>query len=224
MAWYKKTLAAFNGFDKADQEAMKIGRDAAAQAKFMFGVDAFKEMSSITIDSPNEEKLKVALEKKTKAGKQAQEIFEAVIQFRRPDWAIAALYQIGASYQDFAENIRKSAIPKRLTYEQQEIYRGVLEDAASKVEDNAVEAYKKALDVALKESWFNDYSKKAEIALATLRPKEFRRPSELRAEPTYLADGLVRTKFITTAEDEDRLSDLDAGSEATPASEPTSQR
>ncbi len=224
-AWYKKTLAAFNGFDKADQEAMKAGRDAAAQAKFMFGVEAFKEMASITIDSPNETKLKAALEKKTKAGKEAQEIFEAVIQFRRPDWAIAALYQIGASYQDFAENIRGSAIPKRLTYDQKEIYRGVLEDAASKVEDNAVDAYKKALDVALKESWFNSYSKKAEIALASLRPKEFRRPSELRAEPTYLADGMVRTKFITKAEDEDRLTDLDAGTEAAPpVSEPTSQR
>lgn len=224
-AWYKKTLSAFNKFSKADQEGMKIGRDAAAQAKFMFGVEAFEEMASIKIDSPNEEKLKKALEKKTKAGKEAQEIFETVIQFRRPDWAIAALYQIGAGYQDFAENIRKSAIPKRLTYEQKEIYRGVLEDAAVKVEANAVEAYKKALDVALKESWFNEYSKKAEIALASLRPKEFRRPSELRAQPTHLADGLVRTKFITKAEDEDRLTDLDAGTEAAPpASEPTSQR
>ena len=148
-----------------------------------------------------------------------------MIQFRRPDWAIAALYQIGASYQDFAENIRKSAIPKRLNYDQKEIYRGVLEDAAVKVEDNAVEAYKKALDIALQESWFNQYSKKAEIALAQLRPKEYRRPSELRAQPTYLADGMVRTQFITEAEDEDRLMDLDAGTEAmAPASEPTSQR
>src|SRR5690606_21957607 len=117
------------------------------------------------------------------------------------------------------------AIPKRLTYDQQEIYRGVLEDAAVKVEENAVEAYKKALDIALKESWFNDYSKKAEIALAQLRPKEFRRPSELRAEPTHLADGMVRTKFITKAEDEDRLTDLEAvGEPAAPVGEPTSQR
>ena len=57
MAWFDKTLKAFNKFSKGDQEAMKIGRDAAAEAKFMFGVEAFREMAAITIDSPNEEKL-----------------------------------------------------------------------------------------------------------------------------------------------------------------------
>lgn len=224
MAWFDKTLKAFNKFGKTDQEEMKIGRDAAAQAKFMFGKQAFEEMASITIDSPNEEKLKKALEKKTKAGKEAQEIFESVIEFGRPDWAIAALYQIGAGYQDFAENIRKSAIPSRLTYDQKEIYRGVLEDAAVKVEANAVDAYKKALGVALDKSWFNDYSKRAEIALAQLRPKEFRKPSELRAQPTHLADGFTRTAFILKAEEEDRLTDLNAPNAEVQPSEPTSQR
>lgn len=224
MAWFDKTLKAFNKFSKADQEEMKLGRDAAAQAKFMFGKEAFEEMAGITIDSPNEEKLKKALEKKTKAGKEAQEIFESVIEYGRPDWAIAALYQIGAGYQDFANNIRGSAIPKRLTYDQKEIYRGVLEDAAVKVEENAVSAYKKALDVALEKSWFNDYSKKAEIALAQLRPKEYRKPSELRAEPIHLADGMTRTAFLKKAEEEDRLTDLEAADPEVTPSAPTSQR
>ncbi len=226
MRWFDKTLKAFNRFDKSAQEEMKKGRDAAAQAKFMFGKEAFEEMADIKIESRNEKKLKKALEKKTKAGKEAQEIFESVIKFGRPDWAIAALYQIGAGYQDFAENIRNSPIPKRLTYDQKEIYRGVLEDSAVKVEANAVDAYKKALDTALEKSWFNDYSKKAEIALAKLRPKEYRKPSELRAEPTYLADGFVRTSFILKAEEEDRLTDLEASpaDAAPPTGEPTSQR
>ena len=227
MAWFDKTLKAFNGFSKAEQQEMKIGRDAAAQAKFMFGKEEFDEMEALKLDAEKEKTNKERLKKKLEVGAKAQKTLEAVILFGRPDWAIAALYQIGASYEDLANNIRKSPVPKKLTRDQKEIYKGFLEDQAVMVEANAVEAYKKALDVALEKSWFNEYSKKAEIALAVLRPKDFRRPSELRAEPQYLADGLVRTAFIKKAEDEDRLTDLDAGGggEAqAPAGEPTSQR
>ena len=224
MAWFKKTLSKFNSYSKAEQEEMRAGRDAAAQAKFMFGEEAFQEMAAIKIDSQDEKKLKKILETKTKAGQEAEKIFKSVIEFNRPDWAIAAFYRIGSGYQDFANNIRNSPVPKRLTYDQKEIYKGVLEDAAVKVEENAVEAYKGALLIAREKSWFNEYSKKAEIALAQLRPKEFRKPSELRAQPNHLADGFTRTAFIKDVEDEDRLTDLEANeSEATPSA-PTSQR
>ncbi len=227
MSWFEKTLKKFNSYSKSEQEAMKAGRDAAAQAKFMFGEEQFLEMQAIKIDSQDEKKLKKILEKKTKLGAEAEKTFKSVIEFNRPDWAIAAFYRIGAGYQDFAENIRNSPIPKRLTYDQKEIYKGVLEDAAVKVEENAVEAYKGALLIAREKSWFNEYSKKAEIALAQLRPKEFRKPSELRAEPTYLADGLTRTAFIKEVKDDREVENL-FGGEAEPGtvepSAPTSQR
>jgi hypothetical protein len=107
-----------------------------------------------------------------------------------------------------AESIRTSPPPKRLSEDQKEIYRGILEDEAGKIEVFAIDAFKRALGVTKDQSWFNQYSKKAEIALARLRPKEFRRPSELRAEPEYYKLGFGRAMFIKTSEEEDRLTDM----------------
>lgn len=220
--WFDNTLKEFNRMSKADQEAMTTGRDAAAQARFMIGEEVFEEMVKIKIDSPNEKVLIKRMQDKMKVAMQAKEIFESVILFGRPDWAIAGLYRIGAGFQDMAENIRKSPPPPRLSYDQKEIYRGILEDNASQVELLAVDAYKRALDIAKDKSWFNQYSRRAEVALAQLRPREFRRPSELRAQPDHFGDGLSRVPFIKEVKDEDRLTDF--GSSEPPMTEPTSQR
>lgn len=220
--WFNKTLKEFNSMSKADQEAMTTGRDAAAQARFMLGEEVFEEMVKIKIDSPNEKVLKKRMQEKMKVAMEAKEIFESVILFGRPDWAIAGLYRIGAGFQDLANNIRQSPPPPRLTYDQKEIYRGILEDNASQIETLAVDAYKRALDIAKEKSWFNQYSRRAEVALAQLRPREFRRPSELRAQPDHFSSGLSRVPFLKQVKDEDRLTDF--GSSEPPMTEPTSQR
>lgn len=208
LGWFNNTLKEYNKFSKADQEAMTTGRDAAAQARFMLGEEVFKELTKVTLDSPNEKVLKKRMQEKIKVAQEAKAIFESVILYGRPDWAIAALYRIGAGFQDLADNIRKSPPPPRLTYDQKEIYRGILEDNASQIENLAVDAYKRALDIAKDKSWFNQYSRRAEVALAQLRPKDYRRPSELRAEPDHFASGLSRVPFIKQVQDEDRLSDF----------------
>ena len=93
-------------------------------------------------------------------------------------------------------------MPERLSYDQAEIYRGLLEDKASKFEGIAVDAYERALNVATEESWFNEYSKKAEVRLADLRPKKYRTPAERRAEPDNLHDGYSRAGFIHKLEED----------------------
>ncbi len=207
-AWYKKTLKAYGKFGKTAQSKMKAGRDAAAEARFKQGEVVFREMAKLKINSPNEKKLKKALAQKKKKLLEAEKIFKSVIKFGRPDWTIAAFYRIGAGQHNAANSIRKSFIPKRLTYDQKEIYRGLLEDAATKIDDTAVAAFKGALMIAQKKSWFNEFSKKAEIALAELRPRLFKKPSEKRAEPTHMSNGFKRSGFVTAVEDEDRLTDL----------------
>ena len=209
-SWYKKTLKAFAKFGKSDQEKMKGGRDAAAEARFKQGEVVFREMAKIKINSPNEKKLKKDLKLKQAKLAQAEKIFKSVIEFGRPDWTIAAFYRIGAGYHNAANTIRTSFIPKRLTYDQKEIYRGVLEDAATKIDNTAVSAFTGALEIAQKKNWFNEFSKKAEIALAELRPRLFKKPSEKRAEPNQMSHGFNRSAFVTAVEDEDRLTDLNS--------------
>lgn len=211
---FERTLKVFNSLPKSEQEALVSGRDAAAQAKFMIGESIFEKMAAIKIDSPNEKVLQTRLREKMKIAEEAQKIYEEVILFSRPDWAIAALYRIGTQFQEFADVIRKSPPPARLSYDQQEIYRGILEDQATMIEERAVNAYIQALQASRQSSWFNKYSRDAEVRLAALRPRDFRKPSEMRAEPTHYNPGFMPASFIRTVKDEDLLSDFGSAEDA----------
>ncbi|MFB6262613.1 MAG: tol-pal system YbgF family protein, partial [Bradymonadaceae bacterium] len=112
---FRETLAVYNDLSKKQRSKLDEGRDAAARAKFMLGEKIYQEMAEIEVESSDEKELQKRFKKKLKVAKKAQKIYEEVIQFKRPDWAIAALYKIGAQYQDFAETIRNSPPPERLT-------------------------------------------------------------------------------------------------------------
>jgi cellulose synthase operon protein C len=211
---FERTLSIYQGMPEAERQKMTTGRDAAARAKFMIGESVFERMEAIEIDSPNEKVLQERLREKMKVAEEAQKIFEEVILFGRPDWAIAALYRIGTQFENFANTIRKSPPPRRLTFDQQEIYRGILEDQAVMIEARAVNAYAQALQAARTASWFNDYSRDAEVRLAQLRPREYRSPSELRATPRYFSEGFMRAGFLKTIEEKDMLTDFGSGDDA----------
>ena len=67
------------------------------------------------------------------------------------------------------------------------------------IEGKAIEAYEACLDTALQQSWFNEFSTKAEVALADLLPRKYRKPSELRARPTYSPRGFAASEIIADA-------------------------
>ncbi|MFU8805118.1 MAG: tetratricopeptide repeat protein, partial [Bradymonadaceae bacterium] len=211
---FERTLGIYEGMSKDEREAMTTGRDAAARAKFMIGEDVFEKMEAIEIDSPDEKVLQERLKEKMKIAEEAQKIFEEVILFGRPDWAIAALYRIGTQSENFANTIRGSTPPARLTEDQKEIYRGILEDQAVMIEQRAVNAYKQALQASRTASWFNEYSRDSEVRLAQLRPREFRSPSELRATPKYFSEGFMKADFMKQVEDDDILSDFGTADDA----------
>ncbi|TXD34583.1 tetratricopeptide repeat protein [Lujinxingia vulgaris] len=211
---FERTLRVYERMSEEERAEMTTGRDAAAQAKFMMAEDIFERAAALSIDSSDAEELTKKTMAKMEAIDEARVAYEEVIVFGRPDWAIAALYRIGSGYQNFAETFRDSPVPSRLTYEQQEIYRGILEDRASMIEDKAVEMYREALATARRANWFNQYSRQAEVALADLRPREFRKPSEMRASPVFFRDGFMRSGFIKDVEDEDILGGLGSEEQA----------
>ncbi|MGM0556872.1 MAG: tetratricopeptide repeat protein [Myxococcota bacterium] len=212
---FEETLDVYKDLGEEAQQKLTKGRDAAAQAKFMLGEDVYEDMAAITVKASDEEELQELFTEKMEVAEKAQKIFEEVIRFGRPDWAIAALYRIGSQYQNFANTIRNSPVPDRLSVDQEEIYKGLLEDKASIVEQKAIDAYARSLEVAKRESWFNEYSKKAQIELGKLDPKNYRKPSELRAEPNHFNPGFARSEFIEKVKEEDRLRDLGGGTTTT---------
>ena len=213
---FDTTLSIYNKLDNDAKLAMTVGRDSAAQAMFMVGEDIFQDMAKINIESRDEKELQKRLKKKIGKAVEAKKVYEKVILFKRPDWAIASLYRIGSNMEELANTIRGSKCPKKLTYDQCEIYKGILEDNAKKIEDDAVSFYVKSLETSRSANWFNKYTKLSEVRLARLRPKEYRKPSELRAEPDHIQPGFSSVEFVTNMKDEDRLADIGEADGAQP--------
>ncbi len=213
---FAEILRIYERIDEEERQEMTGGRDAAAQAQFMISEDVFEDAEAIKVDSADEEEMQEQLREKMEYLVKAQGSYEKVIEFVRPDWAIAALYRIGRGAQDFAETVRNTHVPDRLTADQQSIYRDILEDHASEFEAVAVDMYIMALDAARDASWFNDYSRMAEGHLAELRPRDYRRPSEMRAQPSFFRDGFMRSAFILEVEEDSILEDLEGEEEGAP--------
>ena len=180
------------------------GADAAAQAMFMLGEWELRRADGVVLKLP-EKLLKKRMAEKTSIFGKADGIYKDVVKFGRPSWAIAGFYRLGYVKQAFAKEIRGLPVPKGFDYDQEELYRGSLEEKASAIEEQSVADYKQCLNVALSASWFNDYSKRCEVQLAELRPREYRNPSELRAAPFNDRPGFVAAglKLKALAEEQD---------------------
>ena len=209
---FERTLKEYNSLSEEERKsAGKGAADAAAQAKFMIAEDIFEDMAKMDINSRNEKELQKRLKKKMEKGAEAVKMFEQVFKYGRPDWTIAAFFRTGDALENFANSIRGTNCPGRLSYDQCEIYKGILEDNASQIENQAVAKYIQALEASKEAKWFNQYTKEAEVRLANLRPKEWRKPSEFRAEPDWIQSGFMGVDFQKEIKDEDRLEDLDRG-------------
>ena len=202
---FDETLAVYGRFSEEEQGSMIDGRDAAAQAKFMLGEDLLEEAEAIRIDSTDDEELREATEEKMEALNKAGEVYEEVLGFGRPDWAIAAVYRVGSGFHDFAETLRESPVPEHLTENQKHHYKALLEDQAVRFEDAAAQYYIQALDAARDANWYNEYTELAETALADIRPAEYRSPSELRAQPDNFTDRFMSASFLEEIDEEDVL-------------------
>ncbi|MFP4600249.1 MAG: tetratricopeptide repeat protein, partial [Persicimonas sp.] len=178
LAEFREVLDAYDSVPLDDQAQLSRGRDAAARAKFRLAEELYDEMARITIGDASADELDALMREKMRAAEKAQRVLEDVLNFRRPHWAIAALYKIAMQYEDFANTVRHTPPPEKLNAEQKKTYRGLLEDRAQTIETKAVFGYKKALDVARDVNWFNSYAKKAAERLTALDPEAFPDMSE----------------------------------------------
>lgn len=188
---FQKVVDTYVGLRDGQRADLTSGADAAAQAMFMLGEWKLKQAEAIKLKLP-EKVFKKRMAEKIGIFGEADTIYRDVVKFGRPSWSIAGFYRLGYVKQSFAKEIREAPVPPGLDYEQEELYKGALEEQATGIEEQSVADYKQCLDLALKASWFNEYSKQCEVRLAGLRPREFRKPSELRAEPFNDRPGFVR--------------------------------
>lgn len=162
----------------------------AAEAMFMKTEKIYGDLKGSVIGA-NPATQQAQVQKKIKLVEDLRKSTEAVIAYDVPEWIVAALTKMGQGYQHLAYALVSAPIPKDLTKEEAEEYKGKIAEIANPFKVNAVQAYQNAIDRAQSLAGFGPYYLIAREELFNLSPAS-----------TYLAtEGSVAIMDYDTALD-----------------------
>ena len=115
----------------------------AAQARYMQAEAILREYEEIQI-AGSMDGLRQRLERKSELLRRAAEAFADVVQFQVAEWVTAALFQIGRSYELYAEGLRNAPTPEGLSEEEEQAYFDQLQGFVIPIEERALEATRAA--------------------------------------------------------------------------------
>jgi len=172
---FEQTVNVYKSLSKKDIGTLDMPAiAAAAEAHFNMGSEVLKQAKRIKLEG-SEKKIKKLTTKKLKAIGETKKLFNAVINYNHPGWAIAGFFALGSAYENLADTIENSAVPRKIRHmiEVVEEYKAELTAQAEKIRNTAaIPAYQNALKIARVQNWFNEWSEKAEQSLARIDLKD----------------------------------------------------
>jgi TolA-binding protein len=144
----------------------------AAQARFLQAMELVRQYEEIQIAGPTEG-LRQRLERKSELLRRAAEAFAEVVQLRVAEWVTAALFQIGRSYELFAQGLRNAPIPEGLSEEEEMAYTDQLSSFIVPIEERALEAYEGGYNTALELRIFNRWTAQLREGLTRLNDVQY---------------------------------------------------
>jgi len=150
----------------------------AAQARYLQAESILREYEGIQIAGPMEG-LRQRLERKSELLRRAAEAFADVVQFNVAEWVTAALFQIGRSYELYAEGLRTAPTPEGLSEEEEQAYFDQLQGFVIPIEERALEAYEGGYGTALELRIFNRWTAQLREGLVRLNDVQYPRLREM---------------------------------------------
>ena len=183
-------------------DASPLAAAAAAEARFRLAEYDFERYDRIALPATtNTKKLKRALEAKLAEAKKVAPQYDDVMQYKRPDWTLAAFYRKAFLLERLAQTIYDAPPPAEYKKKGNEEYLAAYQDGlaafAQPYEDQAVAVYAQAIEAARKLHVKNEWTKKIGESLARYRPREY--PILKDARSVLLAEDLSPVAFADTA-------------------------
>ncbi|HBQ18621.1 MAG TPA: hypothetical protein DEF51_48345 [Myxococcales bacterium] len=144
----------------------------AAQARFRQAEQILAEYEAIQIAGPMDS-LRQRLERKSELLRRAAEAFADVVQFQVAEYVTAALFQIGRSYELYAEGLRDTPTPEGLSEEEEMAYFDQLSSFVIPIEERALEAYEGGYQTALELRIFNRWTAQLREGLTRLNDVQY---------------------------------------------------
>ena len=146
------------------------------------------------------------LTRKSELLARAANAFADVVEYHVAEWVTAALFQIGRSYELYAEALRAFEIPPGLSEEEEQAYMDQLSMAIVPIEERALEAYEGGYAAAIELGIYNEWTAHLREGLTRLNDVSYPPLRETGIETTSVAilpmpaplDGLRRSAPAAT--------------------------
>ena len=165
--------ASLEEFAKLSDDDKKKAAFWAGQARFLQAERVYRTFVAAKLVAFPMNKLTKSLKIKGELEQKAEKMYLEVIGMKSPRWVAASAYRVGQMYKDFSDNIYEMPLPKGLTEDQQDAFRGALDDNAFPLQEKALTSFRTALKLALQFKAYNEWSSKSAAAISKLESDAF---------------------------------------------------
>lgn len=191
-AMFKKSIDVWSKLEEKDKDKSK---DQASQAKFHLAERIYDEFVGVKLAFPMSALVK-NLKKKGTFEQDAEKLYAEIIQMKSPYYVAASAYRIGQMYKDFSDNLYNLPMPKGLTPDQEDAYRGQLDEYAFPLQEKALKAFRTALSLALKYKAYNEWSRKSAQEISKLESEAYPITKQPGVETKHTVVRFTKTKPI----------------------------
>ncbi|MCG3173210.1 MAG: hypothetical protein GMKNLPBB_01388 [Myxococcota bacterium] len=197
----KALLAIMKQYEELNKKGVKLtfGAVAAAEARYLLAMESFNKYKEVRINGANKNTLAASFKSKSTAMDTTVKEMTEVVKLGQGEWAVAALYIIGTSFREFAEEVKKLPAPKELAsrpdlvdmykFEVEQEYVNPLREKAALFFASCVKKSNE-LDV------YNDSTKKCLNELHQAKPADFPPQYELVAERGFASELVEPRPFL----------------------------
>ncbi|MBI3074308.1 MAG: tetratricopeptide repeat protein [Deltaproteobacteria bacterium] len=174
---FKSAVAKYKRLPEAARGKSAPATAWAARARYEEGRALFAQYATIKFKLPQKVLTRLIVEK-GKLLKKVTEIFFDVLNYKSAAWSACALQKIGDTYQDFATALFETPVPPGLSPEEIEVYKIKLQEKAFPVEEKALEAHAKNLNLSVQAKVYNGCVEASGAKLAKARPDDYPRVTD----------------------------------------------
>lgn len=163
---YKKAstyyLQVLKNYSKFVEQGKNVDEYSAAEAQFKLAEIYFARYRNVQLTEPIQKSLK----KKQTLFEQVLRASQNAAKYKVADWTTAALYRIGAAYEEFGQAFLQAPKPQGLNEEQMKIYEERLQAKIKPLQQKALETYRQNIRMAeengIQNNWIDKSRERAE--------------------------------------------------------------
>ncbi len=192
-----------HGYKKLKAEEKKAVANAlAAEAQFLIGEQHWHDFKAVVLpfpDAKNVRPFQKAMISLAKLLASASKEYFKVFEYKSHGWTVASATRVGLLYHRFRDKLFNVPMPPGLSEDEQDTYRFLLDDKAFPLEEKAIEAYQRALQLAKDNQVYNKWGARAAKELASINPETFPVTGEDKVKFDHQGDFIFGSAMIAQA-------------------------